>query len=190
MASKSVIGPPAPASGSSRRRDPRSLTLLIVGRITGGNADGLCRIRNISTGGLMAEVCASFAADEAVRIELRNGQVIAGQVRWTRDGALGVQFDTPVGFVVATLLGAMLGWVVKIRAKHWSVPSFLVALASSCILSAAYAAGIHWLKLAPEAGGTGEALSFVVGALGAYGGVSALKRLGGFGGEGGAEAEA
>jgi hypothetical protein len=101
-------------------------------------------------------------------------------------GTASVEFVMPVSFLIATLLGAIVGWVVKIRARRWSLASFLVAVASSCILSAAYAAGIHWLKLVPQAG-AGEALSFVVAALGSYGGVSVLKRLGAGGGE---EAEA
>jgi len=74
------------------RRDARTLTLLLVGRISGERSDGLCRIRNISPGGLMAEVFAAFEVGETVHVELRNGQSLAGTVRWTRDGGLGIEF--------------------------------------------------------------------------------------------------
>jgi len=87
---------PSASDRAMQPRDARTLTLLLVGRITGERSDGLCRIRNISTGGLMAEVCAAFAVDEAVRIEFRNGQIVTGSVRWTKAGALGIQFDRPV----------------------------------------------------------------------------------------------
>lgn len=77
-------------------RSPRLMTLLLVGRITGARADLPCRIRNISTGGLMAEVLADFAVAEHVRIELRNGNAVTGSVRWTDGPRLGIQFDTAV----------------------------------------------------------------------------------------------
>jgi hypothetical protein len=96
MASQSVTDPAPGPKGHVRRRDARTVTLLIVGRIIGDQADGLCRIRNISAGGLMAEVFAQFAVGEPVRIELRNGQVVQGAVRWTKDDTLGVEFEEPV----------------------------------------------------------------------------------------------
>lgn len=77
-------------------RDARALTLLLVGRIIGTHGDGLCRIRNISASGLMAEVCASFAIGEMVGIELRNGWMLAGEVRWTKAGTIGLRFERPI----------------------------------------------------------------------------------------------
>jgi hypothetical protein len=79
--------------------------------------------------------------------------------------------------VIATLVGALLGWIVKNRARQWSVGSLLVAIACSSILTAAYAIGIHWLRWAPEAG-AGEALTFFVAAVGAYLGVRVMERIG------------
>lgn len=76
-------------------RAPRFRTLLLVGRMVSARHDALCRIRNISEGGLMAEARADFAAGECVRIELRNGNSIAGSVRWTDGGTLGIMFDAP-----------------------------------------------------------------------------------------------
>ncbi len=100
--------PTQPAS-QRERRDPRTLTLLLVGRIIGERTDGLCRIRNISPGGLMAEVFARFEVGDEVRIELRNGQMLAGTVRWTRDGGLGLEFAERVKDIRELLSEPRLG---------------------------------------------------------------------------------
>jgi hypothetical protein len=84
-----------------------------------------------------------------------------------------VEFNRPWRFLVATFLGAVLGWIVKTGARARSMRSIVVALASAAILSAAYAIGIRWLQWAPEAG-VGEALGFFVGAMGAYFGMRVL----------------
>jgi hypothetical protein len=77
-------------------RDARMLTVLLVGRVIRPRGDGLCRIRNISAGGLMAEICAPFTVGEHVAIELRNDRILDGVVRWIRPGKIGVQFDQPL----------------------------------------------------------------------------------------------
>jgi len=97
MATQSV--PVERGAPGRKRRDSRTLTLLLVGRIVGEHTDGLCRIRNISASGLMTEVCGRFSIDESVRIELRNGQSVAGCVRWVEDGKLGVEFDERIADV-------------------------------------------------------------------------------------------
>jgi hypothetical protein len=77
-------------------RDARMLTVLLVGRVIRPRGDGLCRIRNISSGGLMAEVCAPFVVEERIEIELRNDRILEGAVRWIKPGQIGVRFDQPV----------------------------------------------------------------------------------------------
>jgi hypothetical protein len=77
-------------------RDPRMLTVLLVGRLIGPRGDGLCRIRNISAGGLMAETCAPFTAGDAVRIELRGDHSFSGDVRWAESNRIGIRFDRPI----------------------------------------------------------------------------------------------
>jgi hypothetical protein len=90
-------------------RDARMLTVLLVGRIIRPNGDGLCRIRNISAGGLMAEVCARFMVEERVTIELRNDRMLEGVVRWIKPGKIGVQFDQPLTDIAQILSEQRLG---------------------------------------------------------------------------------
>ena len=84
-------------------REARMVTVLMVGRILGPLGDGLCRIRNLSAGGLMAEVFAPFAVEDRIGIELRNGFMLDGEVRWTRQGQIGIRFDQPVADIKSFL---------------------------------------------------------------------------------------
>lgn len=96
--------PPPMAFRARQDRAPRAMTALLVGRIIGERSDALCRIRNISDGGLRAEVHARFDMGEQIRIEFRNGDAVTGEVRWADGNAIGVQFDTPIN--AARLLAA------------------------------------------------------------------------------------
>lgn len=77
-------------------RSARTMTLFLIGRIMSDRCDTLCCIRNLSAGGLKAEVRAPFVVGEPIRIEFRNGDIMPSSVRWVDRRAIGVQFDTPV----------------------------------------------------------------------------------------------
>jgi diguanylate cyclase (GGDEF)-like protein len=53
------------------------------------------RVRNVSSGGVMAETPKSVAHDSRVEIEFSEGQRFPGQIRWTEQGRIGVTFDKP-----------------------------------------------------------------------------------------------
>ena len=84
---------PRPAE---RRTAERLHTLLPVAKLVTEEANLLCRIKNISAGGLMAEVGAQMQVDTKVWIELSFDQRIPGTVVWTRSGSIGVKFDQDV----------------------------------------------------------------------------------------------
>lgn len=97
------IDPPAaerPAQTVARSQ--RLTTLLMVGRLIDPSGDHLCRVRNLSTGGMMVETSAPLAIGVPVRVELRNLNQVEGKVVWTRDQRAGIQFDAVQE--VATLL--------------------------------------------------------------------------------------
>lgn len=77
-------------------REKRVTTILLIGKLLSGHGEALCRIRNLSSGGLMAEVHVPLAVDDAVQIELKAGNRLSGRVRWTREGRMGVAFDETV----------------------------------------------------------------------------------------------
>lgn len=77
-------------------RADRLKTIFMVGRIITHSGDHLCRVRNISSGGMLVECETTLAMDETVKIELRNLNVITAQVRWIRGDRIGIQFDAPI----------------------------------------------------------------------------------------------
>ena len=78
------------------RADPRLLALLPVATLVTEEWQDLCRIRNISAGGIMAETTMPHEAGLPVRLELASGQEIASRIIWSRGSILGVKFDQSV----------------------------------------------------------------------------------------------
>ncbi|MBJ6122116.1 PilZ domain-containing protein [Sphingomonas mollis] len=83
-------------------REPRLTTILLLGRMVTAGGDWVCRVRNLSSGGLMAECDAPLTVGEHVRIELRNLSVLQGAVTWTQPRRAGMMFSDPID--VPTLL--------------------------------------------------------------------------------------
>jgi hypothetical protein len=81
---------------TDRRTDERLLALLPIAKLVTEQSQDLCRIKNISAGGLHAEATREIPSGTAVYVELAFEQRIPGQVVWTRGTSLGVKFDNNV----------------------------------------------------------------------------------------------
>ena len=77
---------------TERRGGERVLPTLCIVKMSSGDNEQLVRVRNLSAGGLMAEVGQEIAVGEKVEIEF-NSQKIPSTVIWTREGAAGIKFD-------------------------------------------------------------------------------------------------
>lgn len=77
---------------SDRRDDDRIMPMLRVAKLTGSRGEQLIRLRNVSAGGLMAEIGQQVPVGEAVSVEL-SSQEISGSVVWIREGLIGIKFD-------------------------------------------------------------------------------------------------
>ena len=81
---------PKPAE---RRGDERLMAMLRVAKLMEESGrEQLIRVRNVSAGGLMAEVGHAVEVGDAVCIEL-SSQKVASTVVWTREGTAGFRFD-------------------------------------------------------------------------------------------------
>jgi len=80
---------------TDRRADDRLIPLLKVAKLVCENGEKLVRLRNISAGGVLAEVSDPPAVGEAVSIEL-SSQKIPSTVLWIREGLAGIKFDQNV----------------------------------------------------------------------------------------------
>jgi hypothetical protein len=81
---------------TENRLDERLVALLPIVKLVSDDWQDLCRIRNISAGGLMAETTRQHKSGDTVIVELQNGQKIGGTLVWTRETAVGVKFDQSV----------------------------------------------------------------------------------------------
>ena len=54
------------------------------------------RVGNVSSSGAMVVFADIPHIGEAVSLQLLDHGAVAGQVRWVRDGRIGINFDTPI----------------------------------------------------------------------------------------------
>ncbi|WBO21073.1 PilZ domain-containing protein [Sphingomonas abietis] len=82
----------------SQRRDARdSLFVLARIKIEGDAGDGISvRVRNVSSGGLMADVPAEYRPGMRVELSLEGIGDLGGSVAWAEAGRIGVAFDHPI----------------------------------------------------------------------------------------------
>ena len=83
-------------AAEDRRHGERYLSIMRVGKLVKQDAQELCVIRNISSGGLMAHVTAPHAIGDRIEIELKSDARLSGEVVWVKDGNIGVRFDGEV----------------------------------------------------------------------------------------------
>lgn len=83
---------PRPADRRDEQRLPATLCIV---KLTGERCEQLARVRNLSAGGLMAEIGQPLAVGERVEIEIQS-QRLPSSVVWTRDGTAGLKFDQNV----------------------------------------------------------------------------------------------
>ena len=80
----------------SMRAEPRdSMFLMAVMRRPGGT-EVTVKIRNLSSGGMMAESPVSFSRGDPIETELRGIGTVTGKIAWTAGGRIGVQFDVQI----------------------------------------------------------------------------------------------
>lgn len=75
-----------------RRTGHRYMTVLQAGKLITDEFQELCLIRNISSGGMMAEIFTPVKGNSEVEIEFKAGTKVKGFVRWVEDGRSGIEF--------------------------------------------------------------------------------------------------
>ena len=77
----------------ARGRGRDSLFLMAKFRRVGDKDHVAVRVRNLSEGGLMAELPEPVEPDAAVEVEVRGIGWIAGRIAWHAEGRTGIAFD-------------------------------------------------------------------------------------------------
>ncbi len=80
-----------------QRATPRESMLLMATLRTAAEPAGFpLRVRNLSSGGLMAECDRRLAKDERVEVELRGIGAVGGIVAWIAGPRIGMRFDREI----------------------------------------------------------------------------------------------
>lgn len=83
------------ASGPQSARPPRHVLLRRVAVVHEGQRHQ-ATLRNLSEGGAMIEGLWSLSEGSVLRIEFSPSQSLTGQVRWSRENRVGIEFHTPL----------------------------------------------------------------------------------------------
>jgi hypothetical protein len=88
--------------GAHNRQESRDSLFLMAGfRLEGKRAVQQVRVRNLSSGGLMAEFPAGMRQGERLEFDVRGIGWVPGQVAWSAAGRIGVAFDQPIDPMLA-----------------------------------------------------------------------------------------
>ena len=89
--------------GARKRNQARDSLFLVAKFRQSAHRDCVSqvRVRNLSSGGLMAEVADPIVQGTAVEFEVRGIGWIPGRVAWSVAGRIGVAFDHPIDPVLA-----------------------------------------------------------------------------------------
>ena len=86
----------AEAKPTKAMRNRDSLFLTAHVRIAGEAQEHEVRIRNLSAGGLMAELGRTVPVSTAATLQVRGIGEVTGRVAWCAEGRVGIAFDAPI----------------------------------------------------------------------------------------------
>lgn len=75
-----------------RRGSERHISVLQVAKLVSKHGEELCIVRDISSGGLKAEIYSRLYRGEEVSVAFKSGHTVSGKVAWADDRHIGVAF--------------------------------------------------------------------------------------------------
>ena len=79
-----------------RGEDRTSMFLQAELQLAGSPDSEICRVRNVSAGGVMCETQSNYATGQRVSVTLRTVGRVEGTVVWTSASRVGVAFDESI----------------------------------------------------------------------------------------------
>lgn len=95
-ASGLFLDPEVSDLGETRARNRDSLLLMAQLTLVDGGDVHDVRIRNLSAGGLMAEIARPLDVDTKVEVAIRGIGRVVGRVAWYAESRAGVAFEHPI----------------------------------------------------------------------------------------------
>lgn len=97
-----------------RRTHARSLSIFRIGKLSFADGEELCRVRNLSAGGMAVELGAPREVGEPVTVEICEGRAATGKIAWVREHSAGIKFDSEVDIgLFLTRRPQMIGQVAR-----------------------------------------------------------------------------
>ena len=81
---------------STQRTGARDSLLLSAQLRIGGEPEVTVRVRNLSSGGLMAEYAQPVVSGTPVEVDVRGIGRIGGRIAWAAEGRIGIAFDREI----------------------------------------------------------------------------------------------
>ncbi|NIJ07668.1 hypothetical protein FHS31_001264 [Sphingomonas vulcanisoli] len=105
----------------SLRADQRDSMLLMATLRRANGTDIAIKVRNLSSGGLMAEVPVSLHREESVEVDLRGIGIVPAKVAWAAGGRAGLAFDHAVDHKLARkpVAGGPQPQLVRVSRDMW-----------------------------------------------------------------------
>ena len=88
--------PAAKAPAERRSEDRSTVSVYRSAMVHWDSVEALCLVRNVSSGGMMGKVLIDLPIGTPILVEMRSGHEIPGQVIWSQNKLVGVQFDTSI----------------------------------------------------------------------------------------------
>ena len=104
-------------SHAKRKMNRDSVLLKAVLRFSNAREEYEMRIRNLSAGGLMAEVPNGLSRGERIYVKIQNIGWVGGHVAWAIDGRIGVAFDKVINPKDARIPVRFRSWTSRLISK-------------------------------------------------------------------------
>ncbi|ODP38533.1 PilZ domain-containing protein [Sphingomonas turrisvirgatae] len=91
-----LTGVAAADDAASQRNGARDSLLLSAQLQADDGVDLTVRVRNLSSGGLMAEYAAPIARGAPVKVDVRGVGWVKGHIAWTAEGRIGIAFEREI----------------------------------------------------------------------------------------------
>jgi hypothetical protein len=86
-------------TGANHRPRQRRIALQVPARVCLGGPVQPAVVRNLSQSGMLLEIDAALLKGQHVLVKLGNRPLIAGSIKWTEEGRIGVESMEPIGIL-------------------------------------------------------------------------------------------
>jgi hypothetical protein len=114
------------ADVSDQRTAPRYTPMIRTAKITGSAGEFLCVVSDISASGVSVRLFHPLPDDDALKLEMPNGEQLPIEPVWVREGRAGFRFQGPVD--LTRLLSGQSHWPKRPIRLNLAMPAVLAGL--------------------------------------------------------------